>query len=381
MRREGDETKTWIKYHKQNRHLKILCRRFSLVFLDTFLHENVDIKPSYYSGEGTYHHYHCIWQPGLAPPFYFLNTFAATYLGVSVGARWSGAPHAERSRATLTCIQSGLARSQRCCCCRHPYSSAPPPPRPPRSCLCLFPLPLTAAGGRAGRADGILASRMTLALLPLVLILRPRLSKPNPTLARAAGPLPVLLLSTQRLFTTARVLASSSGLHTHTPNYLTRQSLGCCPPSLLSRAGLFSRSATCSWHTKYLPIALPAFLLCFLHFWVNTIHFVAECPATNESCVNEAELYHSDKDRLQTLIETCHWNQLDVWRRAFWMSIYSQQGLLQDNRAGLCIKYKQLGLDADKSKHHFFLTNRISKWTQWVSIRKLLLSTDQFPFC
>lgn len=51
---------------------------------------------------------------------------------------------------------------------------------------------------------------MTLVFLPLVLILQFWLSKPNPTLARTVGSLPALLLSTQRLFITSRVLAGSS---------------------------------------------------------------------------------------------------------------------------------------------------------------------------
>lgn len=65
-------------------------------------------------------------------------------------------------------------------------------------------------GRQASRADGILASRMTLVFLPLVLILQSWLSKPNPTLARAAGSLPALLLRTQRLFIPARAWTSSS---------------------------------------------------------------------------------------------------------------------------------------------------------------------------
>lgn len=123
---------------------------------------------------------------------------------VSVCAYASWALHPELSRAKLTCIQSCLALPQHCCCSGLPF---------PHSSLSLSscsPLPLTAAGRQAGRADGILASRMTLVFLPLVLILQSWLSKPNPTLARAAGPLPALLLSTQRLFIGARVLANSS---------------------------------------------------------------------------------------------------------------------------------------------------------------------------
>lgn len=88
------------------------------------------------------------------------------------------------------------------------------PPFPSLSLLSLSPPP--DCGRQASRADGILASRMTLVFLPLVLILQSWLSKPNPTLARAAGPMPALLLSTQRLFITARVLASSS-TYTHYP--------------------------------------------------------------------------------------------------------------------------------------------------------------------
>lgn len=87
--------------------------------------------------------------------------------------------------------------------------------------LSLFLSPPPDCGRQATRADGIQASRMTLVFLPLVLILQSWLSKPNPTLARAAGPLPALLLSTQRLFIPARVLASSS-VYTHYPCAVTR---------------------------------------------------------------------------------------------------------------------------------------------------------------
>lgn len=78
---------------------------------------------------------------------------------------------------------------------------------PSPTLLSLSPPP--DCGRQASRADGILASRMTLVFLPLVLILQSWLSKPNPTLARPNGLLPALLLSTQRLFIPARVLASS----------------------------------------------------------------------------------------------------------------------------------------------------------------------------
>lgn len=107
------------------------------------------------------------------------------------------------------------------------------PPLPSLSLLSLSPPP--DCGRQASRADGILASKMTLVFLPLVLILQSWLSKPNPTLARAAGPMPALLLSTQRLFITARVLASSSAKHT------TSGPLSCFPPSL---AWLFHCSPT-----------------------------------------------------------------------------------------------------------------------------------------
>ena len=134
---------------------------------------------------------------------------------VSVCANASRALHAELSRAKLTCIQSCLALPQHCCCLSStglPFPHPPPPLLSLSLSLSLSPPP--DCGRQASRADGILASRMTLVFLPLVLILQSWLSKPNPTLARAAGPLPALLLSTQRLFITARVLASSSA-YTH----------------------------------------------------------------------------------------------------------------------------------------------------------------------
>lgn len=145
-----------------------------------------------------------------------------------------------------------------------------------RALVCPSPTPISLSllslspppdcGRQASRADGILASRMTLVFLPLVLILQSWLSKPNPTLARAAGPMPALLLSTQRLFITARVLASSSAYtyYLYATRLLPSILVLSCLPILPLANVLYSQKSSVSTISPSPPLLFLRFLCSLL---------------------------------------------------------------------------------------------------------------------